>query len=129
VVTTGVGACNKFAIEEFLSKFKADREPGDEEAELLPAEATELPLVAPANGEGAVCAIGAALVEMTPERGPAADLAMGTVAGGIVLLAVSDVVCMTCPAAMPDVSAPGTVWEGGAGAVIVAMAGCLVNVR
>ena len=41
VVTTGVGACNKVAMEEFLIKFNADREPGDEEAELLPAEATE----------------------------------------------------------------------------------------
>jgi len=41
VVTTGVWACNKVAMEEFLIKFNADREPGDEEAELLPAEATE----------------------------------------------------------------------------------------
>ena len=41
VVTTGVGACNKVAREEFLIKFNADREPGDEEAELIPAEATE----------------------------------------------------------------------------------------
>jgi len=41
VVTTGVGACNKVAMEEFLIKFNADREPGEEEAELLPAEATE----------------------------------------------------------------------------------------
>jgi hypothetical protein len=41
VVTTGVGACNKTASEELLIKFNADREPGDEEAELLPAEATE----------------------------------------------------------------------------------------
>ena len=41
VVITGVGACNKVAIEEFLIKFNADREPGDEEAEMLPAEATE----------------------------------------------------------------------------------------
>jgi hypothetical protein len=41
VVTTGVGACNKAAIEEFLIKFNADREPGDEEAELLPADARE----------------------------------------------------------------------------------------
>ena len=48
--------------------------------------------MAPANGEGAVCAIGAALVEMTPEKGAVADLAMGTVAGGIVLFAVSAVV-------------------------------------
>ncbi len=83
----------------------------------------------PANGEGVVCAIGAAPVEMTPDRGPATDLAMGTVAEGIVLFVVSAVVCMTCPAAMPDASVPGTAWEGGAGAVIVAMAGCLVNAR
>jgi len=54
---------------------------------------------------------------------------MGTVAGGTVPLAVSAVVCVTCPAAMPDVGAPGAVWGAVAGAVIVAMAGCLVNVR
>jgi len=68
-------------------------------------------------------------VEITPARGVAADFVMGTVFGGTVPLAVSTVVCMTCPVAMPEVGAPGTVWGAVAGAVIVAMAGCLVNVR
>jgi hypothetical protein len=39
VVTTGVGGCNRLAIAGFCSKFKADREPPDEEGEPLPAEA------------------------------------------------------------------------------------------
>jgi len=41
VLTTGVEGCNKLVIAEFWSKFKADREPLDEGAELFPAEAAE----------------------------------------------------------------------------------------
>ena len=42
VLTTGVEGCNKLVIAEFWSKFKADREPLEEEdAEPLPAEAAE----------------------------------------------------------------------------------------
>lgn len=41
VLTTGVEGCSKFVIAEFLSKFSADREPLDEGAEPLPAEAAE----------------------------------------------------------------------------------------
>jgi hypothetical protein len=41
VLTTGVEGCNKLVIAEFWSKFKADREPLDEDAEPLPAEAAE----------------------------------------------------------------------------------------
>jgi hypothetical protein len=40
-VTIGVEGCNKFVIAAFLSKFNADREPLDEGAEPLPAEAAE----------------------------------------------------------------------------------------
>lgn len=41
VLTTGVEGCNKLVIAEFRSKFKADREPLEEDAEPLPAEAAE----------------------------------------------------------------------------------------
>lgn len=41
VVTIGVEGCNKLVIAAFLSKFNADREPLDEGAEPLPAEAAE----------------------------------------------------------------------------------------
>ena len=41
LMTTGVGGCNRLVIAEFLSKFDADREPLDEGAEPLPAEAAE----------------------------------------------------------------------------------------
>jgi hypothetical protein len=41
VLTTGVEGCNKLVIAEFWSKFKADREPLEEDAEPLPAEAAE----------------------------------------------------------------------------------------
>lgn len=41
VLTTGVEGCSKLVIAEFLSKFSADREPLDEGAEPLPAEAAE----------------------------------------------------------------------------------------
>ncbi|MCI0426488.1 MAG: hypothetical protein L0Z46_00565 [Nitrospiraceae bacterium] len=54
---------------------------------------------------------------------------MGAVAVGVVPLAVSAVVCVTCLAATPDVRAARGVWDEVAGAVIEAMAGCLVNIR
>lgn len=44
-------------------------------------------------------------------------------------MAISAVVCVTCPVAMPDVGMPGTIWDEAVGAVIVARAGCLVKVR
>ena len=125
---TGVGGCNKLAIAEFWSKFNADREPPDEGAEPLPAEAAERTLAAPANGEGAVGATAAAPVEVTPGRGVAVDFVTGAVAVGVVLLAVSAVVCAACPAETPDVSAVRGVWDEVAGAVIEAMAGRLANV-
>ena len=37
----GVEGCNKLVIAEFRSKFNADREPLEEDAEPLPAEAAE----------------------------------------------------------------------------------------
>jgi hypothetical protein len=129
VVTTGVGGCNKLAIAEFWSKLNADREPLDEGAELLPAEATERTPAALANGEGAVGATAAEPVEVTPGRGVAVDFVTGAVAVGVVPLLVSAVVCVTCPAATPDVSAARCVWDEVAGAVVEAMAGRLVNVR
>ncbi|MGH7217691.1 MAG: hypothetical protein ACREIG_10685 [Nitrospiraceae bacterium] len=48
---------------------------------------------------------------------------------GIALLAVSAVACVACPSAMPDTDATGGVCDEVGGAVIVAMAGRLVNVR
>jgi len=66
VVTTGVEGCNKLAIAEFWSKFNADREPLNEGAEPLLAEAAERTLAAPANGEGAVGATAAEPVDVTP---------------------------------------------------------------
>ena len=81
------------------------------------------------NGEGAVGAAAAEPVEVIPGRGAAIDFVMGAVAVGVVPLAVSAVVCVTCPAATPDVRAARGVWDEVAGAVIEAMAGCLVNVR
>ena len=125
---TGVGGCNKLAIAEFWSKFNADREPPDEGAEPLPAEAAERTLAAPANGEGAVGATAAALDEVTPGGGVAVDFVTGAVAMGVVLLAVSAVVCATCPAATPDGSAVRSVWDEVGGAVVEAMAGRLANV-
>ncbi|MGH7147776.1 MAG: hypothetical protein ACREIJ_07750 [Nitrospiraceae bacterium] len=109
-MTTGVEGCNKLAIAEFWSKFNADREPLDEGAEPLPAEAAEP-------------------VEVTPGRGVVVDFVTGAVAGGVVLLAVSAVVCVTCPAATPDAGAARSVWDKVAGAVAEAMVGRLVNVR
>ena len=129
VVTTGVEGCNKLAIAEFWSKFNADREPLDEGAEPLPAEAAERTFAAPTIGEGAVEETAAEPVEVTPGRGVVVDFATGAVAGGVVLLAVSVVACVTCPAATPDAGAARCVWDKVAGAVVEAMTGRLVNVR
>jgi len=129
VVTTGVEGCNKLAIAEFWSKFNADREPLIEGAEPLAAEAAERTVAAPANGEGAVGATAAEPVDVTPGRGAAIDFVMGAVAVGGVPLVGSAVVCVTCPAAVPDVSAACGVWDEVAGAVVEAMAGRLANVR
>jgi hypothetical protein len=129
VMTTVGGGCNKLAIAEFWSKFNADREPRDEGAEPLLPEAAERTPAAPANGEGAVGATAAEPVEVIPGRGAAIDFVMGAVAVGVVSLVGSAVVCMTCPAAPPDISAAGGVWDEVAGAVIEAMAGRLVNGR
>ena len=128
-MTTVVGGCNKLAIAEFWSKFNADREPLDEGAEPLPAEAAERTPAAPANGEGAVGATAAEPVEVIPGSGAAIDFVMGAVAVGVVPLVGSAVVCVTCPAATPDVTAARGTWDEVAGAVIEAMAGRLVNVR
>ena len=76
-----------------------------------------------------VGAAAAALAEVTPEKGTAVDFVMGAVAEGVVLLGVSAVACVACPSAMPDTDAAGVVCGVVAGAVIVAMAGRLVNVR
>lgn len=128
-MTTGVGGCNKLEIAEFWSKFNADREPPNKGAEPLPAEATGRAATVPANGEEAFEATAAEPVEVTPGRGAAVDFVTGTVAVGVVPLVVSAVVCVTCPATPPDVGAARSVWDGVAGAVVEAMAGCLVNVR
>ena len=121
-MTTVVGGCSKLTIAEFWSKFTADREPLDEGAELLPAEATERTPAVPANGEEAVGATAAEPVEITPGRGAAIDFVTGAVAVGEVPLLVSAVVCVTCPAATPEATAARGVWDEVAGAVIEAMA-------
>jgi hypothetical protein len=54
---------------------------------------------------------------------------MGAVVVGVVPLVGSAVVCVTCPAAVPDVSAARSVWAEVAGAVVEVMVGRLVNVR
>ena len=128
VVITGVGGCNKRVIAGFWSKFNADREPLDDGTEALPAEATGRLPAAPANGEGAVGAAATEPVAVIPGRSAVVDLVMGAVAVGVVLLVVSAVVCVTCQAAMLDVTAALDVWDEVAGAVIEAMAGRLVNV-
>ena len=128
VITTVVGGCNKLATLEFWSKFNADRERPNEGAEPLPAEAAGRTPAAPANGEEAVGETAAEPVEVTPGRGATFDFMMGAVAVGIVLLAVSAVVCVTCPAATPDVTAARSVWDEVTGTVVEAMAGRLVNV-
>ena len=123
-----VGDCNKFAIAEFWSKFNADRERLDEGAEPLPAEAAGRTPAAPANGEAVVGVTAAEPVEATAGSGATDDFVMGAVGVGAMLLAVSAVVCVTCPAVIPDVSAARSVWDEAAGAVVEAMAGRLVNV-
>jgi len=129
VIRTVVGGCNKLAIAEFRSKFDADREPLNEGAEPLPAEAAGRTPTAPANGEEVVGRTAAEPVEVTAGSGAPFDFMMGAVAVGIVLLAVSAVVCMTCPAPTSDVTAARSVWDEVAGVVAEAMAGRLVNVR
>jgi hypothetical protein len=129
VITTLVGGCNKLAIAEFWSNFDADREPLYEGAEPLPAEATGRTLAAPANGVEAVGATAAEPVEVTAGSGAPDDFVIGAVAVGVVLLAVSAVVCVTCPAATPDVGAARSVWDEVTGTVVEAMAGRLANVR
>ena len=130
-VTTGIGGCNKLTIQDFWSKFIADRELPSEGAESLPAEATGRTPVAPANGETVedLGATVAAPVEVSPGRGVAVDFVTGVVAVGVVPLLVPAVVCVTCPAATPDVGAGRSVRDEVAGAVVEAMAGRLVNVR
>jgi hypothetical protein len=128
-MTSVIGGCNKLPIAEFWSKFNADREPLDEGAERFPAEVAERTPAAPAKGEGAVGATAAEPVEVTPGRGAVIDFVLGAVAVGVAPLVESAVVCMTCPAAPPDISAAGGAWDEIAGAVIEAMAGRLVNGR
>lgn len=128
VVITGVGGCNKRVIAGFWSKFNADREPLGDGTEALPAEATGRLSAAPANGEGAVGAAATEPVAVIPGRSAAVDLVMGAIAVGVMLLVVSAVVCVTCQAAMLDVTTALDVWDEVAGAVIEAMAGRLVNV-
>ena len=123
-----VGDCNKLAIAEFWSKFNADRERLDEGAEPLPAEAAGRTPATPANGKEAGGATAAEPVEVTAGSGAPDDFVMGAVAVGVVLLAVSAVVCVTCPAATPDVGPARSVWDEAAGAVVEAMAGRLANV-
>jgi hypothetical protein len=127
-MTTVVGGCNKLAILEFWSKFNADRERPNEGAEPLPAEAAGRTPAAPANGEEVVGVTAAEPVEATAGSGATDDFVMGAIGVEVVLLAVSAVVCVTCPAATPDVSAARSVWDEAAGAVTEAMAGRLVNV-
>jgi hypothetical protein len=129
VITTVVGGCNNLAIAEFWSKFDADREPLYEGAEPLPAEAIGRTPAAPANGVEAVGATAAEPVEVTAGSGAPDDFVIGAVAVGVVLLAVSAVVCVTCPAARPDVGAARSVWDEVTGTVVEAMAGRLANVR
>ena len=128
MVITGVGGCNKRVIAGFRSKFNADREPLGDGTEALPAEATGRLPAAPANGEGAVGAAATEPVAVIPGRSAAVDLVMGAIAVGVMLLVVSAVVCVTCQAAMLDVTTALDVWDEVAGAVIEAMAGRLVNV-
>jgi len=123
-----VGGCNKLATLEFWSKFNADRERLDEGAEPLPAEAAGRTPAAPANGEEVVGVTAAEPVEATAGSGATDDFVMGAVGVGAMLLAVSAVVCVTCPAATPDVGPARSVWDEAAGAVVEAMAGRLANV-
>lgn len=108
-MTTGVGGCNKLAIAEFLSKFNSDREPPNKGAEPLPLEAAGRAAAAPANGEGAFEATAAEAIEVIPGRGAAVDFVPGAVVVGIVPLVASAVICVTCPAELPDVGAARSV--------------------
>jgi len=81
------------------------------------------------NGEEVVGAATTGLVEVIPGGGAAIDFVTGVAAAGVVLLGVSAVVCVICPATTPDVITGVGVWDEVAGAVIEAMAGRLVNVR
>ena len=126
--TTGAGGCNKFAIAEFRSRFDADREPLDEGAEPLPAEAAARTPAAPANGIVEFGGTMAEPVEGVLGRGAAVALMTGAVAVGVVPLVLA-VGCVACPAATPDVSAAWSILEEVAGAVVEAMAGRLVNAR
>ena len=76
-----------------------------------------------------VGATAAELDEITPARGAAVALLTGAVVVGAAPLAVSPTACVVCPSAIPDTGAAGRLWDEVAGAVIVAMAGRLVNVR
>jgi len=127
-MTTVVGGCNKLAILEFWSKFNADRERPNEGAEPFPAEAAGWTPAAPANGVEAVGATAAEPVEVTAGSGAPDDFVMGAVAVGVVLLAVVAVVCVACPAAIPDVGAARSVLDEATGAVVETMAGRLANV-
>ena len=116
MLTTGVGGCSKPATAELWSKFNADREPLDEGAEPLPAEATGRTPAVPTNGEGAVGATAAEPVEVITGNGVPVVFVMGAVAVGVRPLLVSTVACVTCPAATPDVTAARSVWDEVAGA-------------
>ena len=123
-----VGDCNKLESAEFWSKFNVDREPLNEGTEPLPAEAAWRTPAAPANGEEVVGATAPEPAEVTTGSGAPDDFVMGAVGVEVLLLAVSARVCVTCPAATPDVSAARSVWDEAAEAVSEAMAGRLVNV-
>jgi hypothetical protein len=124
VVTTGVGDCNKLAIAGFCSKFKADREPPDEEGKPLPAEA--IGWLAPTTGERVATA--ALVVDVALERGGVVNFVMEAAASVVEVVVVSAVVGVTCPYVMPDVVA-GAIGVDVVGAAVEAMAGRLVNVR
>lgn len=81
------------------------------------------------TGEEAIGATAAELGEITPARGAAGALLTGAVVVGAAPLAVSPTACVGCPSAIPDTGVAGGLWDEVAGAVIVAMAGRLVNVR
>ena len=75
IVTKGVGGCNKLAIAVFWSKLNADREPLDERAEPLPAEAApgRAAAVGFVTGAGVVTAVPLVVlaVTATPDVGAA----------------------------------------------------------
>ncbi len=81
------------------------------------------------TGEEAIGATAAEPDEITPARGAEVALLTGAVVVGAAPLAVSPTACVVCPSAIPDTGVAGGLWDEVAGAVIVAMAGRLVNVR